>query len=74
MENFKQVDRRLERVIVAGVLVLVASIALVYGGPYLADFFTAKLALLHAGAALKHHFINKDDTLRRMLGRVSQNK
>jgi cytochrome b561 len=28
------------------------------------------LALLHAGAALKHHFINKDDTLRRMLGRV----
>ena len=31
------------------------------------------LALLHAAAALKHHFINKDDTLRRMLGRVSQN-
>ena len=29
--------------------------------------------LLHAAAALKHHFINKDDTLRRMLGRVSQN-
>ncbi len=28
------------------------------------------LALLHAGAALKHHIINKDDTLRRMLGRV----
>lgn len=52
MENFKQVDRRLERVIVAGVLVLVASIALVYGGPYLADFFTAKLALLHAGIGL----------------------
>ncbi len=32
------------------------------------------LALLHAAAALKHHFINKDDTLRRMLGRVSRNK
>ncbi len=31
------------------------------------------LALLHAAAALKHHFINKDDTLRRMLGRVSKN-
>ena len=31
------------------------------------------LALLHAGAALKHHFINKDETLRRMLGRVSRN-
>ena len=31
------------------------------------------LALLHAAAALKHHFINKDDTLRRMLGRVSRN-
>ncbi len=30
------------------------------------------LALLHAAAALKHHFINKDDTLRRMLGRVSR--
>ena len=31
------------------------------------------LALLHAAAALKHHFINKDDTLRRMLSRVSRN-
>ena len=26
------------------------------------------LAVLHAGAAFKHHFINKDNTLRRMLG------
>lgn len=26
------------------------------------------LALLHAGAACKHHFINKDNTLRKMLG------
>jgi cytochrome b561 len=32
------------------------------------------LALLHGGAALKHHFINKDDTLNRMLGKVSKNK
>ncbi|GHF94058.1 cytochrome b [Thalassotalea marina] len=27
------------------------------------------LVLLHAGAALKHHFIDKDQTLNRMLGR-----
>lgn len=27
------------------------------------------LALLHAGAALKHHFVDRDNTLRRMLGR-----
>ena len=27
------------------------------------------LAIAHAAAALKHHFINRDDTLRRMLGR-----
>ncbi len=27
------------------------------------------LASLHAAAALKHHFINRDNTLRRMLGR-----
>jgi cytochrome b561 len=26
------------------------------------------LVVLHAAAALKHHFINRDDTLRRMLG------
>jgi cytochrome b561 len=40
---------------------------------YLAYFIIA-LALLHAGAALKHHFINRDDTLKRMLGRVLQQK
>jgi len=28
---------------------------------------------LHAAAALKHHFIDKDDTLRRML-RISFNR
>lgn len=27
------------------------------------------LALLHAAAALKHHFVDRDNTLRRMLGR-----
>lgn len=26
------------------------------------------IALLHAGAALKHHFIDRDSTLKRMLG------
>lgn len=26
------------------------------------------LVVLHAAAALKHHFVNRDDTLRRMLG------
>lgn len=26
------------------------------------------LAAVHAGAALKHHFVNRDETLRRMLG------
>ena len=26
--------------------------------------------LLHIGAALKHHFVNKDSTLKRMLGRT----
>jgi cytochrome b561 len=25
------------------------------------------LLLVHAGAALRHHFVSKDDTLRRML-------
>ncbi len=34
---------------------------------YLAYVFIG-LALLHALAALKHHFINRDNTLRRMLG------
>ena len=32
------------------------------------------LVVLHAGAALKHHFFNKDDTLKRMLGLVSPNR
>ena len=40
---------------------------------YLAYVIIA-LALLHAGAALKHQFINKDDTLKRMLGRPLQQK
>ena len=31
------------------------------------------LVVLHAAAALKHHFFDKDDTLRRMLGRASSN-
>lgn len=30
------------------------------------------MVALHAGAALKHHFINRDETLRRMLGLKSQ--
>jgi cytochrome b561 len=29
------------------------------------------LVVLHAGAALKHHFVDKDNTLTRMLGRRS---
>ncbi len=51
--------------------------ALVHGGATLRDaaiamhfyaaYGTALLVLGHAGAALKHHFINRDDTLRRML-------
>ena len=32
-------------------------------------FTLVGLALMHAGAALKHHFIDKDRTLRRMLGK-----
>jgi len=31
------------------------------------------LALLHTAAALKHHFVNRDDTLTRMLGTKSPN-
>jgi cytochrome b561 len=34
---------------------------------FYAAYGTALLVLGHAGAALKHHFINRDDTLRRML-------
>mgnify|MGYP000870905760 CR=1 FL=1 len=32
--------------------------------------FLVALAGLHALAALKHHFIDRDDTLRRMLGKA----
>ncbi len=32
-------------------------------------FIVMGLALFHAAAALKHHFIDKDDVLKRMLGR-----
>ncbi|AMG29186.1 cytochrome b [Grimontia hollisae] len=35
---------------------------------YYAAFVLIGLAILHAAAALKHHFINKDNTLRKMLG------
>ena len=34
---------------------------------YYLAYATLFLVLGHAGAALKHHFINKDDTLKRML-------
>ncbi len=40
---------------------------------YLAYTLSALVAL-HVSAALKHHFVNHDDTLRRMLGMISQNK
>ena len=36
-------------------------------------YFILGLSVLHAAAALKHHFIDKDDTLRRML-RISFNR
>jgi cytochrome b561 len=32
------------------------------------------LAAVHAGAALKHHYIDRDNTLLRMFGRVRNNK
>lgn len=32
------------------------------------------LVAVHAAAALKHHFFDRDDTLRRMLGRPARNK
>jgi Cytochrome B561 len=35
----------------------------------IAAFTLIGLAVLHAAAALKHHFIDKDDTLRRMISR-----
>ena len=34
-------------------------------------FTLAGLVLLHAGAALKHHFIDRDQTLLRMFGKQS---
>ncbi len=34
---------------------------------YYATYILVSLALLHALAALKHHFINKDNTLKKML-------
>jgi cytochrome b561 len=34
----------------------------------LAAYALATLVALHAAAALKHHFINRDATLRRMMG------
>ncbi len=37
-----------------------------------AAFVLIGLAVIHALAALKHHFIDRDDTLRRMLGRRSR--
>ena len=43
---------RLERLIKAGVLALVAAVPLAYGGPYFSDFFAIKFAFLHAGAGL----------------------
>ncbi|CZF82200.1 hypothetical protein GCE9029_03084 [Grimontia celer] len=35
---------------------------------YYAAFTLIGLAILHAAAALKHHFIDKDNTLRKMIG------
>ena len=43
---------RLERLIKAGVLALVAAVPLAYGGPYFSDFFAIKFAFLPAGAGL----------------------
>ena len=34
-----------------------------------AAYLVIGLTLLHAAAALKHHFIDKDETLTRMLGK-----
>ena len=36
---------------------------------YYLAYATLGLIAAHAGAALKHHFINRDDTLKRMLWR-----
>ena len=43
---------RLEWMLKAGILALVALVPLVYGGTYLSDFFSAKYALLHIGIGL----------------------
>jgi len=43
---------RSQQVLKLGVLLLVAVVPLVYGGSYLSDYFTAKLALLYAGIGL----------------------
>ena len=51
MTAYKAVAR-LERLIKAGVLALVATVPLAYGGPYFSDFFAIKFAFLHAGAGL----------------------
>ena len=51
MTAYKAVAR-LERLIKAGVLALVAAVPLAYGGPYFSDFFAIKFAFLHAGAGL----------------------
>ena len=37
-----------------------------------AAYLLVGLAVVHAAAALKHHFINRDNTLRRMLGMSDQ--
>lgn len=37
---------------------------------YWLAWWVIALAVLHAAAALKHHFIDQDQTLRRMLGRL----
>ena len=37
-------------------------------------FAMAAVVCLHAGAALRHHFVLRDDTLRKMLGTVGNNR
>jgi cytochrome b561 len=37
-------------------------------------YLMISLTAMHALAALKHHFIDKDDTLKRMLGKRQENK
>ena len=40
---------------------------------YYLAIFTVGLAILHGAAALKHHFLDRDETLRRMVGLRSDN-